>query len=230
MNIKYLLSIPKSVYICFRCLPFHQAVKLPLIIERHTHIRGKLHQGSIVIDSPVISRGMICLGMTDGSFDTASHSTSFLRIANDAQLVFRGECGLAGGFHIDVARDGILDIGDGVHLNAEATLSSNSVVRLGTGVRSGWGITIIDWDGHDIMDRHTGEIVNAPKPISIGDHTWLGAKVSVLKGVTLQHHTIIPYGSIITRSCDTPYAVFGASPNRILKESLIRSDKFKTQF
>ncbi len=228
MNLAVLKCVPRSLYYNLRLFPLSQALRLPVLFGNGVRLYGDLHKGSFVLDDARIRRGMVSLGVNRGSFDLGRERASFIRLSRDAKIIFRGECGMAMGLKIDVSRDGVLEVGDGVHLNACATLSSNGLVRLGDGVRSGWDITVIDWDGHDILDASDGHVVNKPKEIVIGNHCWLGAKTSVLKGVHLAHHVIIPYGSIITKSCDTPVAVFGGVPNKVLKTGIVRSDKYNT--
>ena len=38
--IKIILSIPKSVYVNFRFLPFRQAIKMPMIVAYNAHFRA----------------------------------------------------------------------------------------------------------------------------------------------------------------------------------------------
>lgn len=46
-------------------------------------------------------------------------------------------------------------------------------------------------DGHVILDRKTGELLNAPEDIVIGNNVWIGMRVMILKG------SIIPNGSVV---------------------------------
>lgn len=52
-------------------------------------------------------------------------------------------------------------------------------------------IMIRNNDGHIILDKTTGELLNAPEDIIIGDNVWIGARVMILKG------SIIPKGSVV---------------------------------
>lgn len=224
MNLSVLLSVPRSLYYNIKCLPFSQAVKLPILIGNNVKICGSLHRGSFVIDTTDVHRGMITLGIYKGSFAMGTAMNSLLRLSSDAKIVFHGGCGICSGMKIDVSRSGELHIGNKVSINSGAIISSNTVVNIGDGVRTGWNITIIDWDGHDMIDINSKTIVNSPKPINIGERCWLGTKSTILKGVSLAHHCVIPYGSIITKSCDEPVSTFGGSPNRVLGTGKVRTD------
>ena len=46
-------------------------------------------------------------------------------------------------------------------------------------------------DGHVILDKTTGEVLNPPEDIVIGDNVWVGARVMILKGA------VVPNGSVV---------------------------------
>ena len=74
-----LLSLPKSMMVCFTCLPFREAVKLPILVSYKTKILC-LKKNSIRIDSPkrfgvkIGFGGAVILGDLWNRFDI--HSTS----------------------------------------------------------------------------------------------------------------------------------------------------------
>lgn len=226
MNIHTFFSIPKSLYYNLKLLPFNVAIKMPLYVDNSVKIilKGSL-KSKIKINSP-IKTGMIQLGKSNGSFNQGYGSNSYLYIDKCASIVFEGPCQIGRGFKFMSCKSGSIVFGKNVHLNSFSMISSNGLVKLEEGVRTGWCCTIIDWDGHDIVEMETGKIVNNPRPIIIKKHTWLGSHVTILKGVTLEHHSIVPYGSIISKSNDIPISVFGGNPNRVLKLGVIRKDKY----
>lgn len=67
MNILKKVYRNVSIPINFRCLPFKQALKLPIHISGNM-ILGHLSKNSIVINSSSVYRGMIQLGINKGSF------------------------------------------------------------------------------------------------------------------------------------------------------------------
>jgi maltose O-acetyltransferase len=54
------------------------------------------------------------------------------------------------------------------------------------------------------------------RPITIGDDCWIGARVTLLPGVTIGRHCIVGAGSVVTR--DVPdFSVVGGNPARVLR-------------
>ena len=48
---------------------------------------------------------------------------------------------------------------------------------------------------HDLYDRKILTLL----PIKIGNHVWVGAGATILKGVTVGNHAIIGGGSVVTK-------------------------------
>jgi galactoside O-acetyltransferase len=53
-------------------------------------------------------------------------------------------------------------------------------------------------------------------PIKIGDRSWIGFNVTILKGVTIGCNTIIGAGSVVTHSIPD-FAVFAGNPARLVR-------------
>ena len=86
---------------------------------------------------------------------------------------------------------GGIEIGDCTMLAAHAKLISND---------------------HDLYDRSILTMV----PIKIGNHVWVGAGATILKGVTVGDHAIIGGGSVVTKDVP-PYAVVVGNPAKVVK-------------
>lgn len=62
------------------------------------------------------------------------------------------------------------------------------------------------------------------KPITIGNHVWIGMNVTILKGVTIGDGAVIAAGSVVTR--DIPANTLGAGvPCKVIKENIEWKDK-----
>lgn len=82
------------------------------------------------------------------------------------------------------------------------------------------GITLRNGDGHSIMDKLTGERVNQAKNINIGNHTWLGQGVLVLKGVTIADHCVIAAGAIVTKSIESENCIVAGNPAKVVRRNI----------
>jgi len=85
-------------------------------------------------------------------------------------------------------------------------------ITIGKNVRCGPNTSIIDTDGHTDDPR-----AGVNKPILIEDGVWLGANVSVYRGVTIGENTFVAASSMVTRSFP-PNTFVAGSPARLYKK------------
>lgn len=222
-KIELLLSLLRSMFINLKCLPFSQAIKIPLLFHYKTQIVGCLDKGTFEFHGNVHSR-MVQFGIGMGSFNLGGQRKTFLKIEKGGKVIFHGSCNIARGGHLIVNKDAKVIFGKNSCFNANVLINSGSIISFGDDFLGGWNVTIIDGDGHPINDLHTKSRLNPYKPIKFGNHCWLAAHSSVLKGVVLNDNTIVPYGSVITKSCDVPFVIFGSQPNKVLKYNVYRNE------
>ena len=107
-------------------------------------------------------------------------------------------------------------IGDNVFINFNCTILDACPVRIGNNVMVGPNVQIysathpLDW-----KVRASG--LENSKPISIGDHSWIGGGVVICPGVTIGERSVIGAGSVVTK--DIPSDVMAAgNPCRVIKK------------
>lgn len=54
-------------------------------------------------------------------------------------------------------------------------------------------------------------------PVVIEDDVWCGANVTILKGVTIGHGSVVAAGAVVTKSCP-PYSIIGGVSAKIIKK------------
>ena len=86
-----------------------------------------------------------------------------------------------------------MSIGARVFLNG-CHVSAKRSVRVGEHSNVGVGTRIFDSDQHDVDDTR----LEQSAPVAIGDHVWIAADCTILKGVTLGDHSVIGTRSIVT--------------------------------
>jgi hypothetical protein len=91
-------------------------------------------------------------------------------------------------------RGGRLRVGPSAFLNG-CHLSAKQEVTLGRGASVGLGSRVFDADQHDLDDERPEQRA----PVAIGDHVWIAADCTVLKGVTIGEHSVVGTRSLVTR-------------------------------
>ena len=73
----------------------------------------------------------------------------------------------------------------------------------------------IDVIGKYIVDSND-KLPENDAPVVIEDDVWTGANITILKGVTIGHGSVIAAGAVVTKSCP-PYSIIGGVPAKVLK-------------
>lgn len=114
---------------------------------------------------------------------------------------------------IAVGNGGLLEIGARTYINYGVSIAAKKLIRIGEDCLIGTFVNIMDDDFHGIEDR------NQPPPsapVILERNVWLGARVIVLKGVTIGHDSVIGAGSVVTKSIP-PRSVAVGLPARVIK-------------
>jgi acetyltransferase-like isoleucine patch superfamily enzyme len=112
-----------------------------------------------------------------------------------------------------------ITIGDRVAIRAWVTLSASTSIDIGDDVVFGAQCTVVDCD-HTWRDGHPNVLQNrvVTEPIKIGAGTWLGDRVTVLKGVTIGERCAIGAHSVVRD--DIPDGAIAAGiPARVVGQS-----------
>ncbi|MGZ6039857.1 MAG: acyltransferase [Phenylobacterium sp.] len=80
-------------------------------------------------------------------------------------------------------------------------------------------------DMHPIYDRATGERLNPPQDIEIGDHVWLSSRVMVLKGARIGAGAIVGAGSMVA-GVIPPQTLAVGSPAKVVRENVVWTREF----
>lgn len=104
--------------------------------------------------------------------------------------------------HIRVGQDGQVLIGDNVSATTPCAMSAaeGAVITIGDDVMFASANAVRADDGHPIFDVRTGKRLNTSRPITIGNHVWLGKDAAVLGGVTIGDGSVIGYASVVTKN------------------------------
>jgi carbonic anhydrase/acetyltransferase-like protein (isoleucine patch superfamily) len=125
----------------------------------------------------------------------------------DSSLIIRGE-------------NLIVEIGSGTTFGGIRIVNAGRDNKISIGSNCLFSDHIELWasDTHPIMNE-SGELINQERPVTIGDDVWVGSRVIILKGVTVQSGSILGMGSVVTKH--VPSNVISAGyPNKTIKENV----------
>ena len=106
------------------------------------------------------------------------------------------------GSHLSIGPEAFLN---GCHVSAKRS------VRIGRRANVGMGARVFDADQHDLdAERPEGQAA-----VEIGDHCWVAADVTVLKGVRIGPHSVVGARSVVTGDIPEHVLAVGA-PARVV--------------
>lgn len=110
-----------------------------------------------------------------------------------------------------------LRIGDYSWVGENAWIDTLAPIYIGRNVCISQGVYFCTGN-HDWNDPAFGLIV---KPSVVEDGAWVGARATVLPGVTVASHSIVTAGSVITKNTE-PYMIYTGNPAAAVKIRCIR--------
>jgi len=81
-------------------------------------------------------------------------------------------------------------------------------------------IMIRNNDGHVILDRKTGELLNAPEDIVIGNNVWIGMRVMILKGAVIPNGSVVGAMSMVNKKFDEENILIAGVPAKKLRSDI----------
>lgn len=133
---------------------------------------------------------------------------SEIRIAAGAQLD-RGVVLLISGEPRDAEK---IVIGRAAYVNRATMIDASESIEIGANAMIGPFCYITD---HDHVVGSADDLVS--KPTRIGERCWIGAHVTILKGVTIGEDSVVGAGSVVTKSLP-PRVIAVGNPARVIRE------------
>ncbi|MGH3245093.1 MAG: acyltransferase [Trebonia sp.] len=105
-----------------------------------------------------------------------------------------------------------VSIGDGSFVNVGCWFEGGGRIDIGRDVFLGPQVMILT-STHEIDED--GQVARMPafRPVRVGDRCWLGARATIMPGITIGAGTVIGAGAVVTKDCE-PGAVYVGVPAR----------------
>lgn len=161
--------------------------------------------------------GLLRLGLMWSRFP-AARSAGIVFIDRGADVFFDRAADVRFGRGARFMRDatirvfGRLSVGDGTFFNRGCTIVARDTVTIGRNCLFGPRVSVFDHD-HGLLptSQPPGDRAFVSAPISIEDNVWLGAGVTVLRGVTIGFGSVVAANSVVTRDVP-PRTLVGGTP------------------
>jgi acetyltransferase-like isoleucine patch superfamily enzyme len=136
-------------------------------------------------------------------------------VANDGRLDIGDGCvfrGIPTAVELSVGSNAELVIGKKCIINSGASIAATGSIRLGDRVLVGPGVMVNDTSYHDLYERH---VIPPPNPVIIEDDVWIGAKASILPGVTIGRGAVVSAHALVNRNVE-PFTIVSGVPATVV--------------
>lgn len=114
------------------------------------------------------------------------------------------------GADIILFHDSHLVLGKGSFINSDCRIRCHKEIVIGENTAISHDFTVMDSDMHEFNGQRS------KKPVHIGNHVWIGTRVTVLKGVTIGDGAVVMANTLVMN--DVPAgALVGGVPAQILE-------------
>ncbi|HMO12755.1 MAG TPA: acyltransferase [Pirellulaceae bacterium] len=110
----------------------------------------------------------------------------------------------------------VLSIGNNNYFSNNISIVAVGSISIGCDCLIGNNALIVDSDFHGLaatQRRTKGE----SKPVSIGNNVWIGANVTILKGVSIGENSVIGAMSLVTGDVP-PNSIFAGNPAKKIRD------------
>lgn len=183
------------------------------IVNLNSNARiNRINEDVLVIDdtATIYLGGILSLGENRMRENGRS---SILRMDKGSVLQVDGNFSFFYGADIILFQEAKLVLGRDSYINSDCKIRCRKNIIIGNGCAISHDFTIMDSDFHKINGK------DVSKSVIIGDHVWIGTRVTVLKGVKIGNGCIIAAGSVVTK--DIPSGCMAAGvPSRVIREAV----------
>lgn len=206
-------TLIKTLRFNFYYFPFKQAIRLPVLISQNVWL--KRLRGSVELQGP-IKTGLVKIGFGDIAIFDNIQSRAIWSV--EGKVIFAGRANIGHSVRFSVQPNGVLRCGEHLIINAETAIVCRKQVTFGDNNLISWQCMICDSDLHDIFFQ--GNLINADRPVVLGDRVWLGMRVNVLKGTEIASGSVIGAGSRVSGTLKHEKSIYAGTPARLVKQNV----------
>lgn len=151
---------------------------------------------------------------------TRLYNCNIQMFGNDNKIVISSDCECKE-MDIWISDGGEVRVGNNTHFTGKIHIAciEGKKVTIGKNCLFSNDIVFRTGDSHIITDMEDNRL-NFGADICIGNHTWMGQQVVVLKGAIVGKDSIIGTRSLITGKCFPNNVIIAGSPAKVIRENV----------
>ena len=150
------------------------------------------------------------------------NDTNTITIHGDDCKLLLKKCILTN-FVLNMQHNAYCEIGEGTTIGGYFHFANEKDLSLKIGKNCMFSGEVAIWgtDGHIIKDKESGQCINkATNGVEIGDHCWIGHRVTIIKNTILQKDTIVGACSLVKGQFNESNIIIAGNPAKIIKRNV----------
>lgn len=98
--------------------------------------------------------------------------------------------------------------------------SNNTKVEIGEDCMIAYRVSIKTSDMHTIYDPQTRKSLNSAKNVKLGNHVWIAADTTILKGVSIPNNCMVGACSLVNKEFTEEHCIIAGSPAKVIKKGI----------
>lgn len=140
--------------------------------------------------------------------------SNLIRMDRGGRIHVNGDFMFMYGADVTVFRDGVLELGADSFINSDCKIRCFKHIAIGDGCKIAHDFTVLDSDAHQLDNELK------TKEVLIGNHVWIGTRVTILKGTVIGDGCMIAAGAVVTGGVFPPNSLIGGVPAKVIKTGI----------
>lgn len=158
--------------------------------------------------------GTLNLLLSCGAID--GHEPTVLDVMG--RLLLHGDAAIAQGCRVDIGPRATVEIGHQTYINPRTQLIIKHGLRIGHQCAISWECQFLDEDFHVLVYEGQRKLKNPE--IVLGDHVWIGSRVSIYKGTVIPSGCVVASNSVVKGVFTEENALLAGNPARIVHRNV----------
>ncbi|MES2440270.1 MAG: hypothetical protein V4584_14465 [Verrucomicrobiota bacterium] len=206
--------------------------------ERPTRKRPKRIIGrrdnNILLETRKSLKGQINIVHGTGNtvrFGEGSHFIGKLRIRGSNNLIeFGPNAGIRGRIAVVGDNQRVIFGAHSTSVEIYIVCAEGQDVIIGKSCMLSRKIEIRTTDSHSVVDPQTGQRMNKPRSVIIGDHVWIGVGTFVSKGAVIPSNSIVAAMSFVNGRFEEEGVIIAGEPAKVVKQGITWQREPRDQF
>lgn len=200
----------------FHYLGWKGLLKRPVVFYSPVKLRDM--KGQIVLNAPM-RHALVSIGLPGN--EMFHYDTPCIWSDQGGTIIFDDSFGTNPGASFVIRKGATLHISGHGSFGQNLRILCSKEINIGKDLLGSWDITIMDTDSHYFENMETHQMSEFSRPVTIGNHCFLGSTCSILKGARLADGVVIASHAVVTGSLGQKNALYAGIPAKFVKSDIM---------